>query len=727
MKLRTGWTGLFVFPLLAFPLIANANQIHLQKDGVSLSFDTTTAAAQLTDAKTGETWALGSPVAVERGGVKTALTVDHFSRSGPDSFTFHDNAANLDLSVQIIAQPLPSVQYQVTNWPTSSPVQEIDLLQNALTLTASSGGYYAIPKSLGIMVTPSGAAPVARRYDAYHVGNGYSMAMFGAVKDGSALLVSWDTPYADILTNYSPAPAPTLEAGVALHPGAKHLWLSPLGKGGYVEIAKAYRLFAEQRGLYKTEAEKALVAAHEQQFIGAAEFRPIAFVQQHAKDGSGNVLIHTYTTFNEVAQLAEHLRNDVGIDRAMFILSGWTQAGYDNQLPTILPAAASAGGNAGLADCSKRVKAVGFLFGLHDNYQDMYHDSPDWNPYYVIKNKDGSLMKGGVWAGGQAYFICSRVSTDLIARPQNLPGVIKLFNPDVYFLDTVFASPPRICYDPAHPTTKEQDMEYRQKLCDYVRNDHMLMGTEEGNEVGVAHADYFEGMLSQKTTSHKPGAEVVIPLFPLVYADAVTLLSHGSQKLMPESSPQFLDYLLYGQTPLYFTPQHAYWGSAKQNYHPAPGTQPGQMVFAQGALADNAFDLFVKNTYNVISPLVRQIHGKQMTNHQFLTPDHSVERTQFSDGTTITVNYGSNNYVSAEMELPQYGFAVDSPGFRAMYAYRLHDLKFHQPSFLTIHSEDGKPIVQSQQVRFFRAFGDEQIGWLGKKLVVNTELLTSAH
>lgn len=218
---------------------------------------------------------------------------------------------------------------------------------------------------------------------------------------------------------------------------------------------------------------------------------------------------------------------------------------------------------------------------------------------------------------------------------------------------------------------------------------------------------------------------MVIPLFPLVYANAVTLLSHGSQKLMPESSPEFLDHLLYGQMPLYFTPQNKYWDSARKNYHPALGTEPGQMVFAQGTAADNTFDLFIKNTYEVISPLVRQIYGQQMISHRFLTPDRMVERTQFANGATITVNYGIKNYVAADMDLPQYGFAVDSPNFQAMYACRFQGLKFKQPTFVTIHSKDGKSIAQSQQVLFFRAFGDRQIDWHGKCLQMKPEMMTS--
>ena len=71
----------------------------------------------------------------------------------------------------------------------------------------------------------------------------------------------------------------------------------------------------------------------------------------------------------------------------MLVLNGWINGGYDNRHPDILPAAPEIGGNEGLAACSRRVKALGWLFGLHDNYQDMYRDAPSWNEEYIIKNR----------------------------------------------------------------------------------------------------------------------------------------------------------------------------------------------------------------------------------------------------------------------------------------------------------------------------------------------------
>ena len=84
------------------------------------------------------------------------------------------------------------------------------------------------------------------------------------------------------------------------------------------------------------------------------------------------------------------------------------------------------------------------------------------------------------------------------------------------------------------PTNRLEDMQGRQALCDAVRQKDVLFGSEEGNEQGVAHADYFEGMLSQKTRSHQPDAEVVIPLFEMVYGDSIPIYTHQSDKLAPE-------------------------------------------------------------------------------------------------------------------------------------------------------------------------------------------------
>jgi hypothetical protein len=49
-------------------------------------------------------------------------------------------------------------------------------------------------------------------------------------------------------------------------------------------------------------------------------------------------------------------------------------------------------------------------------------------------------------------------------------------------------------------------------------------------------------------------------------------------------------------------------------------------------------------SYNNISPWLREIGYDEMLNHRFISEDHQVQRTDFSSGKSIVVNFGENDY-----------------------------------------------------------------------------------
>ena len=102
---------------------------------------------------------------------------------------------------------------------------------------------------MGTMLQAAGSSPYSRKFRGYSTGGGYSMAMFGAVRNGSALLLSWTDPYTDIAVDYAPTPDRRLTMGLEMRQSARAVRLQPLGKGGYVELAKAYRKIALDRGI----------------------------------------------------------------------------------------------------------------------------------------------------------------------------------------------------------------------------------------------------------------------------------------------------------------------------------------------------------------------------------------------------------------------------------------------------------------------------------------------
>src|SRR4029077_8976828 len=104
--------------------------------------------------------------------------------------------------------------------------------------------------------------------------------------------------------------------------------------------------------------------------------------------------VHLNWTFDEAAQVAEHFKKDLKLDKVLFTMGGWIHRGYDNQHPDILPTAPECGGVLSLANCSERILKLGYLLCLHDNYQDIYRDSPSWDQKYVMKTADGKLSRG---------------------------------------------------------------------------------------------------------------------------------------------------------------------------------------------------------------------------------------------------------------------------------------------------------------------------------------------
>jgi hypothetical protein len=600
-------------------------------------------------------------------------------------------------------------------------VARVRLLDNAFTATEEDDGRVYIPHRLGMERTARNAFPGSEQWRTY---DGLSMAMCGLVKQGSALLVNWDCVDTQLRVNNDWPDLP-------LVPGRRSCNISldmespqgactihPLGRGGYVEIAQAYRHLAKAKGWLQTWSEKRRSCPSVDRMFGAADFKP--FVLSRVLPGSRfspdkKEHVHLGYTFDEVAQCAEHWRNDLGIQRAMVVLAGWIHRGYDVGHPDVLPAAPECGGNDGLAAAARRIKACGYLFGLHDNYQDMYEDAPSWGQQWLNKNSQGVARMGGNWNGGQAWQVCAIKQVELAARKDtNLPKIAELFGPTIYFIDTVFAWGLVTCEDPAHPMTRLDDLCWKTRLCLLAKQHFGLFGSEEGREWAVPCADYLEGIFSHQADS-PPGS--VIPLFPLVYHDCVQLLTHQSDRIGPGNEKKVADHILFAQMPLPQFGPHLYWKHAAEDrinreelWSRGDGGWPERLC---------AEDRVIKNTWEVLSPLSALVAERPLASHEFLTPDRLVQRTRFGD-VAITVAYEKSARIG-DNAVPAYGFIVESPGYTAFCATRYNGLDYAEPVLFTVRGLDGRPVAESSKVRIYHGFGDGRIRLPGKDFNVTRE------
>jgi hypothetical protein len=616
-------------------------------------------------------------------------------------------------------------------------VESLHLLDDALWTTNAEKGYAVVPARMGLLIPADSGLKFTHDFDTYAY-EGCHMEMLGIVKSGATALLTWDDPYVSAQLKSEMPPAgklagkQVLSTSLVLRNSAKAVQVRFTGRGDYVTIAQAYQQIAAQRGLLAPWAEKLKGNPERAKLFGAINFKLWAALDREMNEESTKEeVVKVVWTFDEAAQIAEHLKNDLKLDKVLFVVGGWTHRGYDNQHPDILPAAPECGGDEKLAACARRVMQQGYLFCLHDNYQDIYRDSPSWNEDLIMKNPDGTLVKGGKWWGGRAYLTCSPKALELAKRPQNLPAVKKLTGADSYFIDTTYASPLQECFDPQHPLTRADDIKWKQALSDYAREVFGIFGSEDGREWAVSHSDFFEGLTGvdgtwfhdQKLMSELGGTSV--PLFEIVYRDSIAL--YGKYGYDFSRAAAYVLYHISIGRPLNYhdIPPHLYWKETSPEAKPATGT-PAK-ASGDAALftrADHGWaeglhpvDRFVKNTYEVLSPLNELTAQMRLTRHQFLTPDRKVQRTVFGEGAAeveVITNASAKNYahkskVHGVVLLPPYGFLIESPTFVAFHALTWNGLRYDSAPLFTLRSLDGAPLGHSAKIRVYHAFGDARV------------------
>ncbi|MGO8676360.1 MAG: DUF5696 domain-containing protein [Limisphaerales bacterium] len=656
--------------------------------------------------------------------------------------------------LRVRARPLPDQRTLELSYEADPAIEVADLTlaEDVLGVTDSAKGYVVVPAREGLLVPADSGLSFTHRFDTYAY-EGCHIEMLGVVRSGAAALVTWQDPYvaADLksVVREGGAQANRPSAGASrqrlspsltLSKSARSFRISFLGRGDYVTIAKAYRQLARERGWLVTWDEKLKTNPEREKLLGAANIKLWSALdrrmnQESTREESARV----NWTFDEAAQVAEHFKQDLKLDRVLFTVGGWIHRGYDNQHPDILPSAPECGGDAALADCAQRVLRLGYLFCLHDNYQDIYRDSPSWNEKFIMKTRDGQLARGGHWAGGMAYLTCSQMALDLARRPQNLMAVKKLCGANAYFIDTTYAAGLQECFDPAHPLTRADDLKWKQALSDYAREVFGVFGSECGREWAIPHSDFFEGLTGVSGADYhdagltaKLGATVV-PLFELVYRDCIAM--YGKYGYDPKRAAGYvLQHISLGRPLNYHAiPPHLYWKNPPPSQAgPIPAAGDAALFTrADGGWAEglHPLDRFIKNTCEVLCPLNEMTARLPMTLHEFLTPDRKVRHSVFGEGTDATevfVNSGATAYLCAsklggQVELPPGGFLVESPAFVAFHASNWAGARYESPPLFTLRSLDRQPLSKSHRVRVYHGFGGNRISLGNTPRVVKSE------
>ena len=597
--------------------------LAIASGSLEVSFTTSNGVFSVTDRRTGRTWA-STPDA------QTAfrtIVIQSAIRKTMFAARFVDAEKLLRYTVVCrLEEDLPEFSVMLI------ADQGIKLGQDPLVFpppfVSRKGDRVILPCGEGIGVPVDDRDVWLWRYAAFS-GQDLSMPFFGVAEDSSgagwmAVLETPDDAYA-----------------VCLRTGGKSLWTVGPGwvgqkgtfgytrrvrysffdTGGHVAMASRYRRHAQERGLVKTLREKMTERPNVARLPGAAAVW--YFPRKGDPDASG---------------IAKELKA-AGIGR--FI---WAQGGTERALKEIAhldDVLVSASDGYRDVYHPEQLRRLGWTYGANREAwpADVNWAAPggpsEWRRAKTVKAKDGATSHCAMMCDMAApVHARSRIARELKSKPFTARSI-----------SSAASDPWQECFNPAHPTTRTDSRYWRTELLRVIGDEfRLVVGCEQGIDACVPHCDYMEGMLSLHAWRMPPGdpqpnfsqpdtpanvpAEKLaavgrtglspalrLPLWELVYHDCCTATWHWQDA---------------SNWPL------SLW-KRRDLFNALYGTS-GIFVF-DGALWKKERGRFAAS-YGVWSDIARRTGFSRMVAHRILSPDRLVQQTAFSDGSTVTVNFG---------------------------------------------------------------------------------------
>jgi hypothetical protein len=520
------------------------------------------------------------------------------------------NLIGSEIVFEVVARDIAEELLEI-DWP--KPIQ----------LGNTADDLSVIPKMQGMLLPGNWPEPVHGEEPVNS--RTFYMPWWGQIHAGHGVMTIFETPFDAGGAYHHSKGGPTVVAP---------RWLASLGRLGYqrtvryvfddeatyVRMAKRYRRFVQEEGNFVSLREKLTRNPNLDEVIGKPVVHVGAlyhFVQEAALFNKETIEAnHALNTFDQLAQGLETLKQK-GIDRAYVHLDGWGFYGYDNGHPDPLPVGQEQGGWDGLKRFADTCERLGYFFAVHDQYRDFYLNAASFDDRLACTQLDGGREQTSTWCGGPQTILNPRFAPGYVRRNHDLFAQHGVHVRGAY-LDVFSVVPLEECAQPAHPVTRAECAAYRRECFDILRARGYVVSSEESTDYLARSLDLVHHGPYATAPNLGGGAAcgIPVPLFGLVYHDSLMLpwnMGENGGWGIPNGDAGRLHCLLNAGMP-----------------YVSPG-------------ADETMIQHVKEAAGV----ARRCAFSEMTNHEFLDDSHRKQRTTFSDGTQVTVDFDSKEYTIA--------------------------------------------------------------------------------
>ena len=290
----------------------------------------------------------------------------------------------------------------------------------------------------------------------------------------------------------------------------------------YSGMARAYREVQLRRGEVRPLRERVkgnpqLAYTADTMFIRVKHGSKTNRDKVERQAASNEPPVTVFHTFDDLMRIMKALKA-LGVEKAEMCSVGWNSGGFDGRFPTLFPPDPAYGGEAKLREAIACAHGLGYQIVCHVCNTDFYEVSDRFRAGDIAKNPDGSLRKGGLFAGGRACSPCFQRVCDAIVD-DDYKGLSELGFKGTHHIDVTSCITPYPCFDPEHPLNRQQTADYMNRIGEKARRAFGGFGSEGPCDHVARTLDYALYVTAYPKWLGRPNplADRIIPLWQIAY------------------------------------------------------------------------------------------------------------------------------------------------------------------------------------------------------------------
>ncbi len=406
----------------------------------------------------------------------------------------------------------------------------------------------------------------------------------------------------------------------------------------YSDMAVAYRNYQLQKGNCIPLKER----AKQRPALEYAAQSPEIRIRMGWKPAPAKILEQTpenepemkvACTFDRVCDLVDELKKQ-GVPKAQICLVGWNMRGHDGRYPQIFPVEPALGGEDRLRHLIKYAKDNGYSIVCHTNSTDCYSIAENFCDDIILKDKDGNncYRADVAWSGGRQYHLCPQKAYEFACR--DLPKVRDLGFEGLHYIDVLSVVPLRWCYDKNHPATSADTLGYYEKIMEQSRRLFGGFASEGCFDFASKYLDY--GLYVSWVPEENSMINKYVPLWQIAY-HGIILYNRTTDTVNYPIKPPInrLQVIEDGSRPSFYLYSKFLEGSHQDDWlgkEDLVCDTDEQLVYSVSKIKE-ACDEYLK---------LMHLQYEFIISHR--ETSENVFKTEYSDGTVITVDYNSEKY-----------------------------------------------------------------------------------